>query len=438
NTGQLLEQRREYRRRGAWMNYRPQAHELVEAKTEQPWLKVVPGHCLQQTLMDLDRACREHGTFRVHWRSGRRWAPSFRFPEGNKMELQKLNRRHARVKLPKLGWVKFRASRSLEGEAIRSATLSREGKHWFVSFLVEDGMSTREEHGAPGTAVGVDRGVVVAVATSDGELIDQTFVTDGEHRRAVALQRRLSRAAKDSANRAKTRSKLATLRARERHRRQDFCVQTAARLAHTNAVVVVEDLKTRNMTRRAKPVEDPDNPGQYLPNGAAGKSGLNKAILGKGWHRFEQSLTSVARYSGTQVIKVPGAFTSLRCSTCGHVDPKNRESQAVFRCTNCPHGPVHADVNAAKNILAAGLAVTACRATTTPLGAVVTSTQEPAGNREELLLQPTQQVGIPRLSAVGRTSMVRQFPVGRTALDEQFASCTETSCPASNDGVRSM
>ena len=57
NTG--LEQRREYRRRGAWMNYQPQAHELAEAKTEHGWLKDVPGHCLQQTLMDLDKACRD-------------------------------------------------------------------------------------------------------------------------------------------------------------------------------------------------------------------------------------------------------------------------------------------------------------------------------------------------------------------------------------------
>jgi putative transposase len=103
NTG--LEQRREYRLRGAWMNYEPQAAELVEAKTEHAWLKEVPGHCLQQTLMDLDKACREHGTFRVRWRSARRWAPSFWFPEGSKMKVEKLNRRKCQVKLPKLGWV---------------------------------------------------------------------------------------------------------------------------------------------------------------------------------------------------------------------------------------------------------------------------------------------------------------------------------------------
>jgi putative transposase len=69
NTG--LEQRREYRRRGAWINYREQARELAEAKAQHPWLTDVPGHCLQQTLMDLDRACRKRGTFKVRWRSRR-------------------------------------------------------------------------------------------------------------------------------------------------------------------------------------------------------------------------------------------------------------------------------------------------------------------------------------------------------------------------------
>jgi putative transposase len=358
NTG--LEQRREYRRRGAWMNYKQQAHELAEAKAEHVWLAETPGHCLQQTLMDLDKACRDHGTFKVHWRSSRRWAPSFRFPEGNKMTVDQLNRRHARVKLPKLGWVKFRLSRRLDGETIRSATLTRDGQHWFVSFVVHDGITTPAQHASPLTAVGVDRGVVVAVATSAGDLFDQAFTTPGEQRRAVALQRKLSRAATGSANRNKTRQALAKLRARERRRRQDFCQKTAHRLAQRNAVVALEKLPVRNMTRRAQPVVDPATPGHYVHNGGSAKSGLNRAILSKGWYRFEVALKSASRYSGTQMVKVPAAFTSQRCSACGHVDPKSRESQAVFRCTHCTHTE-HADVNAAKNILAAGLsAVSAC------------------------------------------------------------------------------
>ena len=281
NTG--LEQRREYRRRGAWMNYHEQAHELVEAKVEHTWLTEAPSHCLQQTLRDLDEACRRHGTWKVRWRSARRWAPSFRFPQGSQMELRKLNRRKTAVKLPKLGRVKFRASRSLEGETLRSATLSKEGERWFVSFLVEDGKTPPAGHGAADAAVGVDRGVVVAVATSAGDLLNQVFLSAAQKRRAVRLQRKLSRAAKGSANRNKARQRYAALRATEARRRQDFCVKTARALAQKNAMVVLEKLSTRNMTRRAKPVEDPDNPGRYLPNGAAGKSGLNKAILSKGW-----------------------------------------------------------------------------------------------------------------------------------------------------------
>jgi putative transposase len=328
NTG--LEQRREYRRRGAWMNYEQQAHELVEAKAEHAWLTEAPGHCLQQVLRDLDEACRQHGTLNVRWRSARRWVPSFRFPEGSKMELEKLNRRKSRVKLPKLGWVKFRASRSMEGVTIRSATLIREGEHWLVSFLVDDGVATPAEHASPGTAVGVDRGVVVAVATSAGDLFDRVFTTPSERRRALRLQRQLSRTAKSSANRNKTRQALGKIRARERRRRQDFCVKSAHQLAHHNALVVLEKLPIRSMTRRARPVADPAKPGQYLPNGGSAKSGLNRAILSKGWYRFEVALKSAARYSGTQVVKVPAAFTSQRCSACGHVDPKSRESQSGF------------------------------------------------------------------------------------------------------------
>jgi putative transposase len=355
NTG--LEQRREYRRSGAWINYEEQAHQLVDAKKQNTWLTAAPSHCLQQTLRDLDEACRQHSTFNVRWRSARRWVPSFRFPEGSQMEVQKLNRRKSRVKLPKLGWVKFRSSRSLEGDTIRSATLTREGEHWFLSFLVDDGETTPSQHALPGTAVGVDRGVVVAVATSAGDLFDQVFATPRERRRVLRLQRKLSRAAKRSANRNKTRQSLAEIRARERRRRHDFCAKTARQLARDNALVVLEKLPVRNMTRRAKPVAAPANPGQYLPNGGSAKSALNRAILSKGWHRFEVALKSAARYSGTQVVKVPAAFTSQRCSACGHVDPKSRESQAVFRCTHCSRPAEHADVNAAKNILAAGRAL---------------------------------------------------------------------------------
>jgi putative transposase len=205
------------------------------------------------------------------------------------MELQKLNRGKAQVKLPKLGWVKFRASRSLDGETIRSATLTREGNHWFVSFLIDDGHTTPEVHARPGTAVGVDRGVAVAVATSVGDLLDQVLVTPTEQRRAVRLQRKLSRAAKGSANRNKTRTRWAKYGLASAAGAKT-CVKIAHRSAQNNALVVLEKLPVRTMTRRAKPVADQAKPGQYVPNGGSAKSGLNRAILSKDWFRFQLAL----------------------------------------------------------------------------------------------------------------------------------------------------
>ena len=111
NTG--LDQRRQYRQRRAWINYPQQCRELAEAKTdpELAWLREAPAHCLQQALMDLDKACRAHGTWKVRFRSKAGCAPSFRFPEGRHMRVQRLSKRWAQVNLPKFGQVRFRWTR---------------------------------------------------------------------------------------------------------------------------------------------------------------------------------------------------------------------------------------------------------------------------------------------------------------------------------------
>ncbi|MEU5642559.1 RNA-guided endonuclease InsQ/TnpB family protein [Streptomyces milbemycinicus] len=360
-----LEQRREYRRRGAWMNYVPQAAELAEAKREHPWLKTAPSHALQQTLRDLDRACREHGTFKVRWRSKARWSPSFRFPAGNLIRVERLGRKWGRAKLPKLGWVRFRWSRPLGGE-IRSATVSRRGGQWFVSFLVDDSRQTPDKHAMPGTAVGIDRGVMVAAVTSDGTFHDRQFITPGERARYRRLQQKLARQKKGSANRRKTIAAMGRITTRVTDRRADFCAYTANRITARNALVVLEDLRTRNMTASASGT--PDQPGC----GVRQKAGLNRAILDKGWHRLELALRNAARCTGSRIVVVNPAYTSQTCNRCGHVDARSRKSQAVFACTACGHRD-HADVNAAKNQRDAGLAFPACG----DLGTSRSAKQEP-------------------------------------------------------------
>ena len=379
-----LEQRRAYRQRGGWINYNEQAGQLADAKTEHDWLKAAPSHVLQQPLMDLDRACRAHGTFKIRWRSSRRWSPSFRFPAGKQITVERLGRKRGRVKLPKLGWVRFRWSRPLGG-AVRSATVSRDGRDWFVSLLVEEA-TTPERHVAPNSAVGVDRGVAAAVATSDGDLLDREFRSSGEAKRYRRLQKKLARRGKGSANRKKTISAMRRIKRREINRRSDFCAKTAHQLATRNALVAIEDLRIRNMTRTARGTVA--EPGRNLKQ----KAGLNRAILDKGWHKLQLAVENVARYTGTTIVKVPAAYTSQTCSACHSVSPNNRESQAVFRCLTCGHTE-HADVNAAKNILAAGQAVTARG----DLATRRSVKQEPARPQVPAHQPALALVGIPRL-----------------------------------------
>ncbi len=377
NTG--LEQRRHYRQGRSFIGYAQQCRELAEAKADPDlvWLAAAPGHVLQQALKDLDRACRTAGTWRVHWRSSYRWQPSMRFPEGGHMRVQRLSKRWGRVNLPRLGQVKFRMTRELDG-AVHSATVSWRDGGWQVSFLVEDGVLevlAPEDDSRP--AVGIDRGVKVALALSDGRMLDRDFTTGAEQEQVTRLQRQLSRQQGPRAKPGKavqratpkargrrqvpskrwlaTKTRIAKIQARQRRRRDDFLAKAAHALAGDHSVVVLEKLNTAGMTRRPKP--KPVEAGGFERNYAAQKAGLNRAILGKGWGKFTQQLEHQARYTGTRIVTVPAAFTSQRCHECGHTEPGNRESQADFRCIRCGH-TAHADTNAARNILAVGLAVT--------------------------------------------------------------------------------
>jgi putative transposase len=245
-----LEQRRAYRRRGGWINYIQQAREMAEAEAEHTWLKDVPGHVLQQTLMDLDKACRRHGTWKVQWKSKVRSRVSFRFPEGGKIPIERLNRKWARARLPKIGWVTFRWTRPLGG-AIRSATLSRDGNQWFVSFLVETGEAAPTVSLERGR-IGVDRGAVVAAATDDGRFFDQHFIRPGEAERYRRLEKQRARTRQGSKRRRDCVSKQGVIMRRVRNRRRDFHARTAARIVDGNALIVLEDLKTKNTTVHAE------------------------------------------------------------------------------------------------------------------------------------------------------------------------------------------
>lgn len=370
NTG--LAQRRMYRRDHKWINYHQQAKEMAEAKAdpEFAWLADAPGHCLQQTLMDLDRACRARGTWAINFRSHSTWSPAFRFPEGSKMLVVKLSKRWGSVRIPKFGQVTFRRSRDLGGQ-IRSATITREGVHgnWYFSFLIEDGMQAAVVDPSK-PVVGIDRGVVVALALSDGRMLDQVFTASAEQLSIANLQRKAARqqgprvpGVRGRAGRWKpskrwlaTQAKINKKLAKQRRRRDDFIAKAANVLTTQHSMIVLEKLQVANMTKAPAAKPDPEESGVFLPNNAAAKAGLNRAILAKGWGKFTVALQHRARYTGTEIVMVPAAYTSQRCNRCGHTARENRENQAAFRCVRCGH-TANADTNAALNILAAGQAV---------------------------------------------------------------------------------
>ena len=152
-------------------------------------------------------------------------------------------------------------------------------------------------------------------------------------------------------------------------------------------MVVLESLRTTNMTASAKGTLE--EPGKQVRQ----KSGLNRAILDKGWHRLKLALRNAARKTGTRIVLVDPAYTSRTCYRCKVVDANSRESLAEFVCTSCAHTD-HADVNAAKNILhAAGHAVSACQ----DLGVTRSVKQEPAPPRGQAHQPALPLVGILRL-----------------------------------------
>jgi IS605 OrfB family transposase len=162
------------------------------------------------------------------------------------------------------------------------------------------------------------------------------------------LQQKLRRAARGSNRRAHTRVQIARLYAKQSDMRKDWCEKTSTSLARQFDWIRVEDLQIKSMTRSAK--GSAQRPGRNIRQ----KSGLNREILASGWGRLIGRLEDKAP---GRVQRVNPAYTSQRCSACGHIAAKSRESQALFSCVACAYTE-NADVNAAKNI-AAGHAVTA-------------------------------------------------------------------------------
>ncbi|MEO3764648.1 transposase [Streptomyces sp. B5E4] len=322
---------------------------MTEARAVNPWLAAASQTVQQQALRDFAQAMANffRGPHRrPSWRRAGRHE-GFRVVAVKPGDVRRLSRSSGEVRVPKVGWVRFRWSRAVpEGVKSYRVTCERAGR-WHVAFAAVPDPVPAPGNGA---VVGVDRGVAVSAALSTGERLHAPRLRESEARRLVLLQRRLARCKRGSNRRWKVRSAFARLKARDADRRRDWVEKSTTYLAAGFDVIGIEGLDVRSMTASARGTVA--TPGSRVRQ----KAGVNRGILRSGWGALAARLEDKA--SG-RVVRVDPAYTSLRCSACGVVDREARESQARFSCRACGHTG-NADVNAARNIkTAAGRAVAA-------------------------------------------------------------------------------
>lgn len=303
-----------------------QINQLTELRAELPWLADVPRNVCSQLLVELDKAwqrCFKRLAHAPRWKRKGRDFLGLTEPHPKVWRLDGTT-----LRFPKLGSMRVVIHRPLEGTP-KTCTLRREGDQWFVSILCE--IETADPLPRVGPVVALDRGVVHAVADSDGRIVEAPRHYAKALRRLARAQKNLARKKKGSRNREKAKLRVARVHRKVARQRAHFVHKLSADYAKSHGIVVVEKLLIGNMVQANR--------------------GLARGILDAGWGMLVAQLRYKLAWSGGTLVEVPAAYSSQTCNACGGVDAASRTSQAVFCCTSCGHRD-HADLNAAKVLLA--------------------------------------------------------------------------------------
>ncbi len=347
----LAMQKANYEAGGKFIGYVAMAKELTAWRngSETPWLKDAPVHPLQHALKDLDRAYKNFFAKRAGFprfaKKGQR--DSFRYPAPNQIKLDQVN---SRIFLPKLGWLRYRNSRDVLG-TVRSATVSRSGGKWFVSIQTE--REVEQPIPEASSAVGIDMGIARFATLSDGTFYAPINSFKRHEARLRRAQQTLSRKVKFSNNWKKAKARVKGIHSSIGNCRRDYLHKATTTISQNHAMVCIEDLQVRNMSKSA--AGSTENPGRNV----RAKSGLNKSILDQGWFEFRRQLDYKLAWAGGWLVAVPPHNTSRTCPACEHIHAENRKTQAKFACVQCGYEE-NADVVGALNILARGHRVAAC------------------------------------------------------------------------------
>ena len=316
--------------------------------SETAWLADAPVHPLQQTLKDLERAYSNFFAKRADFPRFKKkgQSDSFRYPDPKQVKLDQAN---SRVFLPKLGWLRYRNSREVLG-AVKNITVSQSCGKWFVSIQTEREV---EQPLPQGGAVGIDMGITRFATLSDGTCYAPLNSFKRHETALRRAQQSMSRKTKFSNNWKKAKARVQRIHSRIGNARRDYLHNATTTISQNHAMVCIEDLQVRNMSKSAAGTIE--KPGKRV----RAKSGLNKSILDQGWFEFRRQLDYKLAWSGGYLIVVPPQNTSRTCPACGHVSAENRTSQAKFACVECGFEE-NADLVGAINILRAGHARFAC------------------------------------------------------------------------------
>ncbi len=315
---------------------------------ETPWLRDAPTHPLQQALKDLERAYSNFFAKRSgfpHFKK-KGQSDSFRYPDPKQIKLDQGN---SRIFLPKLGWLRYRNSREVLG-TVKNVTVSQSCGKWFVSIQTE----RQVEQPLPrGGATGIDMGIARFATLSDGTYYAPLSSFKRHQRALCKAQQAMSRKDKFSNNWKKSKARVQKIHSRIGNARRDYLHKCSTTISKNHAMVCIEDLQVRNMSKSAK--GSIEQPGTQV----RAKSGLNKSILDQGWFEFRRQLDYKLAWNGGYLIAVPARNTSRTCPCCGRVSADNRQTQTRFECVQCGFEE-NADVVGAINVLRAGHARLAC------------------------------------------------------------------------------
>ncbi|AKB42280.1 RNA-guided endonuclease TnpB family protein [Methanosarcina vacuolata] len=301
---------------------------LLVLKEVYPFLKEVNSGALQQASRNLNSA------FNHFFKDGFGYPQrkkkkdhhfSFQLPQNYNLNVEK-----SEIQLPKLGWMKIKVHRNIQGE-MKTLTVSRTptGKY-YVSILTDDG----EKYPEPipfshATLIGVDVGLMTFATLSTGEKIDNPKFLKTSLERLKFLQRKVSRKVIGSKNRRKAVYKLAKLHEKIANQRHDFQHKVSNKLISDNQAIAVETLNIQGMMKNHKRAQSTGD---------------------AGWYSFVLKLQYKAEWFGKTILKINQWLPSSKtCNVCGYKHPNLTEDIREWQCPDC--GNIHdRDINAAINI----------------------------------------------------------------------------------------